>query len=84
MGDTDFTLESLDQWESPRGGTYPSRWRLDVAPLDSTLTITPILADQELDAIVRYWEGAVDVTVDDAPAGRGYVELSGYSDSPGR
>lgn len=84
MDHTDFTLESLDQWESPRGGTYPARWRLDLAPLDRTLTVTPILADQELDATVRYWEGAVDVTIDDDLVGRGYVELAGYTDAPER
>ena len=84
MDQSDFTLKALDQWESPRGGTYPGRWRLDAAPLDRTLTVTPILADQELDLTVRYWEGAVDVTSEGAAVGRGYVELSGYAESPGR
>ncbi|WP_067560895.1 lipocalin-like domain-containing protein [Halofilum ochraceum] len=84
MDHNDFELEVLDRWESPRGGIYPARWRLDVAPLDRTLTVIPILADQELDLTVRYWEGAVDVTSDGAAIGRGYVELSGYGDTSGR
>jgi predicted secreted hydrolase len=84
MDHDEFELEAIDRWESPRGGTYPAGWRLDLAPLNRTLTVTPIMADQELDLTVRYWEGAVDVTIDDAPAGRGYVELSGYAESSGR
>ena len=46
------------------------------------VTITPVMPNQELFTIVRYWEGAVDVngTVDDAAVkGRGYVELTGYA-----
>ncbi len=39
----------------------------------------PVLADQELDVTVRYWEGAVDVLQDGEPVGRGYVELAGYA-----
>lgn len=84
MDHNDFELEVLDRWQSPRGGTYPGRWRLDAAPLDRTLTVTPILAEQELDLTVRYWEGAVDVTSEGAAIGRGYVELSGYAESSGR
>jgi predicted secreted hydrolase len=41
-----------------------------------------VLADQELDVSVRYWEGAVDVTGTRAgrtAAGVGYVELTGYA-----
>jgi len=42
--------------------------------------VRPVLADQELDTSVRYWEGAVDVARDGTPVGRGYVELTGYGD----
>jgi predicted secreted hydrolase len=45
------------------------------------LEVEPLLADQELDLSVRYWEGAVRVRGTSGGAaieGRGYVELTGY------
>lgn len=86
----DVTLDVLDTWTSPRGGTYPARWQMRVHPAEITLTITPYLPDQELDVSVRYWEGAVRLegTVTGMTvSGSGYVELTGYADgqqgSPG-
>jgi predicted secreted hydrolase len=46
------------------------------------LTLTPVLADQELDSAIggTYWEGAVDVRdIAGKPVGQGYVELTGYA-----
>lgn len=82
LGHADVTLEVLDRWHSPRGGTYPARWRLAVPALDLALEIAPVLPDQELDVTPRYWEGAVDVTGARAGrpvTGRGYAELTGYA-----
>jgi predicted secreted hydrolase len=70
-------------WKSPRtGASYPVaatiatgalRWELD-----------PLQQDQELDSRrstgAVYWEGAVTVKRDGQPAGRGYLELTGYLD----
>jgi predicted secreted hydrolase len=78
---SDVELQVLDHWQSPRGGRYPSRWRMRVPSQDLTLDIQPVLTDQELDVSVRYWEGAVDITGQRsgrAIKGRGYVELVGY------
>jgi predicted secreted hydrolase len=78
----DLTLEVTRHWPSPRGGHYPAGWRLTVPGLDLLLEIAPIMADQEHDAYVRYWEGAVDVRGRRAGRpveGRGYVELTGYA-----
>ncbi|MGI9238755.1 MAG: lipocalin-like domain-containing protein [Woeseiaceae bacterium] len=78
----DVETTVLDNWASPEGGTYPSRWRLRVPRFDLDLMVTPIISDQELFTTVRYWEGAVDVEGkrDQAPVeGRGYVELTGYA-----
>jgi predicted secreted hydrolase len=78
------SLEVLDSWTSPLGGTYPSRWRMRIPALGLDLEIEPVLADQEHDAFVRYWEGAVDIrgSREGRPlAGRGYVELTGYADA---
>jgi predicted secreted hydrolase len=77
----DVFVEALDVWESPRGGVYPSHWRIKVEPGDIVLEITPVLDDQELDVSVRYWEGAVNVAGrhgDTEVSGKGYVELTGY------
>ena len=79
----DASIDVLDHWESPLGGRYPSRWRISVPSLDLSLSIEPVMAAQELQTSVRYWEGAVDVTgvrEDEPVQGRGYVELTGYAD----
>ena len=78
---SDVKVTVRSHWRSPRGGTYPSRWHLSVPKLHLDLDVTPLLADQELDLSVRYWEGAVKVTGsrrDKAVQGVGYVELTGY------
>jgi len=73
----DVALEVLSEWTSPHSGaTYPAAWRLRHEGLGLDLTIEPLLADQEFQASVRYWEGAVRVS--GSHAGRGYVELTGY------
>lgn len=75
---SDFQLEVLERWESPRSGAvYPAKWRLRVPSADLDLTIEPLLADQELDVSFRYWEGAVQIS--GSSRGRGYVEMTGYS-----
>ncbi len=74
-------LEVLDTWRSSRGARYPSRWRLRLPAQDLTVEIKPILANQELDVSIPYWEGAVDIDGSRdgyAINGRGYVELVGY------
>jgi predicted secreted hydrolase len=76
----DVALEVVDRWTSPRGGTYPARWRIEVAGLDAPLTVAPVMPNQELHGVVRYWEGAVDVLREGSPVGQGYVELTGYAE----
>jgi predicted secreted hydrolase len=80
----DVGIEVLDRWESPRGGTYPARWRLRVQSLALDLELAPVIADQELGTTPRYWEGAVEVIGLQGGrkiGGRGYVELTGYAQS---
>jgi predicted secreted hydrolase len=77
----DMTIETLDTWRSRHGGIYPARWRMTVKPLQLSLDIRPVLADQELDVSVRYWEGAVDLDgslAGNPITGHGYAELTGY------
>jgi predicted secreted hydrolase len=77
----DVELEVLRTWRSPSGTDYPAGWRLRLPASDLVLTVEPLLADQELDAAFRYWEGAVGVRGSEGGrtvAGKGYVELVGY------
>jgi predicted secreted hydrolase len=79
---SDVSVEVLDTWTSPDGThTYPVEWTLRVPEQDIDLRITPYFPSQELDVSVRYWEGAV--RVEGSATGRGYVEMTGYGDSPG-
>jgi predicted secreted hydrolase len=66
-------------WTSPRSrASYPAAWTLDVPAQELHLVIRPLIPDQELAVGFRYWEGAVTVEAGGRPAGRGYVELTGY------
>lgn len=79
----EVTIEVTDYWNSPRGGRYPAGWRIGIPDQRVALTVSPVIADQELSATVRYWEGAVDVegtAASERVAGRGYVELTGYAE----
>jgi predicted secreted hydrolase len=79
---SDLRIEVLGHWTDSQGARYPSGWRLSAPALGLSLTVHPILADQELMTSPRYWEGAVDVAgsrAGRAVTGRGYVELVGYA-----
>ena len=77
----DVQLDILEQWTSPEGGRYPLHWRLQIPAHGLDLQITPVIDNQELDLLIRYWEGAMDVagTRNKKPIqGVGYLELTGY------
>jgi predicted secreted hydrolase len=50
---------------------------------NATWVLEPLMSDQELDSRLSvgtvYWEGAVRLLRDGHPAGRGYLELTGYA-----
>jgi predicted secreted hydrolase len=80
----DVSIAVLEYWSNADGARYPMAWHIEIGSQSLSLDIRPILADQELKTLVRYWEGAVDVTGTRAGRevnGRGYVELTGYADS---
>ncbi len=83
----DIQLNVLETWESPSGtARYPAQWRIRVPTLEIDFHVEPLVADQELDTSIRYWEGAVHVegTYGGAPVeGFGFVELTGYDDNEG-
>ncbi len=71
----------LRQWRSPRtGGSYPVALAIDIAGM--RWQVDPLQDDQELDSRAStgavYWEGAVRALRDGQPAGRGYLEMTGY------
>jgi len=78
----DIEIKVVDHWQSSKSGAkYPAKWRLDIVKEGISMEISPILADQELNTTVRYWEGAVSVQGKQRAsklAGFGYVELTGY------
>jgi len=68
-------ITALGEWTSPQTNcTYPQGWQVRVGDLN--LTITPVMADQEVVGRQTYWEGAAVVSGD--ATGRAYVELAGY------
>jgi len=84
----DIAVQATDTWTSPHtGAIWPSRWTIELPGENWSLTLTPSMADQELQTIastdVIYWEGEVLIegTINGSPAtGLGYVELTGYAD----
>ena len=78
----DVELEPRAWWTSPATGIrYPVEWRLHAPAHELDLAVEPMLANQEVNLSVRYWEGAVRVTSLDPTvpiSGRGYLELAGY------
>lgn len=75
------SFEPQRTWHSTRTNTtYPVKIRIQTGT--TVWVLTPLMDDQELDSRQStgavYWEGAVTVTRDGEPAGRGYLELTGY------
>jgi predicted secreted hydrolase len=78
----DVVIAVTGEWQNEAGNSYPARWNIEIASLGLTLTVSPVIAEQELLTTVRYWEGAIDVEGQHegrSIEGRGYVELTGYS-----
>jgi predicted secreted hydrolase len=82
LGADDVVIEVRREWtSSATGARYPVSWSLRVPSAGLSLLIEPLLADQELDLSVRYWEGAVHAQgawLGEAVTAVGYMELTGY------
>ena len=81
----DVEFEPRRQWRSPRTGVeYPVAMRVRAG--ERIVELEPLIDDQELDSSastgIIYWEGAVRARVNGKPAGRGYLELTGYAGRP--
>jgi predicted secreted hydrolase len=89
----DVRLTETKSWRSPRTqARYPAGWEIAVEPLSLSLSVEPLVADQELSTEkstgVTYWEGACRVSGSRSGrsvTGRAYAELTGYAgrDVPG-
>ena len=79
-------VTALGRWKSSKSkATYPMGWRVELPTFNVSLTVTPLLRDQELatrgSTNITYWEGACDVSgaFGGTPVrGDGYVEMTGY------
>ena len=84
----EFVVSALGEWASPKSeAVYKIDWRLEIPGVDADLRVIPLMRDQELVTTrstgIAYWEGAVRIegTWRGQPiTGRGYVELTGYSE----
>jgi predicted secreted hydrolase len=79
---SDFELQPLEYWTSPKtGAKYPVKWRISVPSMGVALECAAAVRAQELvsenDAGLTYWEGAV--TYSGASPGVGYLEMTGYA-----
>jgi predicted secreted hydrolase len=83
-----MNLKTNNTWKSNQtGGIYPSQWRLQIPQLKLELIIKAIVADQEMKTPettgVDYWEGSVSVEGfqnGHSVSGKGYTELTGYTE----
>ncbi|OPY72383.1 MAG: Hydroxyneurosporene synthase (CrtC) [Syntrophorhabdus sp. PtaU1.Bin058] len=88
---SDIAIDILGQWKSPKSsGTYPARWRIRVPSAQIDLTLSPLVADQELitgeSTGITYWEGAAGgsgTSMGQNVTCEGYVELTGYAGTIG-
>ncbi len=80
-----FAVRATGTWKSPESGaTYPSGWEVEVPGEGIRVRVAPEVPGAEnRSGILRdlaYWEGPVRIVgPDGAPAGEGYVELTGYT-----
>jgi RND superfamily putative drug exporter len=82
-----FSVTATGSWTSPASGaTYPAGWQISLPSEQLQISLTPTVADQELDTRattgVIYWEGSQVVSATRAGlplGGQAYVELTGYA-----
>ncbi len=81
----DLIIRNEGTWRSSdKIAVYPASWQIEAPEHDLSISLTPLIADQEMRLSTRYWEGAANVTGSHngrAVQGRGYVEMTGYAGS---
>ena len=81
LAHSDFQLQPLEYWTSPRtGARYPVKWSIAVPALKIALQCAAAIPEQELVSEERggptYWEGAARYS--GSAEGVGYLEMTGY------
>jgi predicted secreted hydrolase len=80
----EFTLQAAPG-RLVAGRRLPLDWRLDWPAEDLALQVRAPLDDQWMKLDFPYWEGRVEVLDDDdRPAGKGYLEMTGYPEQEAR
>ncbi len=83
----DVKITPQEFWTSSFSqGKYPAKWRVEIPSANVDLTLTPLIADQEMRVSFTYWEGAVDLAGTSNGKnvrGQGYVEMTGYGSARG-
>lgn len=83
LGAEAVVMTPLRWWTSPQtGARYPVQWRVRVPAQALDFELSALVDGQEWTGDLKYWEGAVGARRHNAPdvlAGRGYLELTGYS-----
>jgi predicted secreted hydrolase len=85
LSNRDVELQPLETWTSADSGVrYPIGWRISVPDQGLDTRVEALIADQEVDLSVRYWEGAVrsrsELGEGEPVTGYGYMELTGYGE----
>jgi predicted secreted hydrolase len=83
----DYKMSPTSRWQSPKtGADYPTGWKIEIPSCGYELEIETAFPDQEMNTSsttgISYWEGSISVRgtgPDGQLAGRGYMELTGYS-----
>ncbi len=83
LAPSEVAFEPLRRWQSARTGvSYPVEWRLKAGA--RVFELKALFDDQELDSRrstgTIYWEGAARLFEDGREIGRGYLEMTGYSE----
>jgi predicted secreted hydrolase len=87
----DIETTILSHWKSNESpGRYPAAWRIRVSGAAIDVTVTPLVAGQELitkaSTAITYWEGAIagkGTSQGKEVAVEGYAELTGYAGALG-
>ncbi len=86
LGSGEWSMAPGRTWTSPAtGATYPVEWTLELPEPVGRLVVRAVFPSQEnvssRVASLHYWEGLVRAfTVDGTPAGKGYLEMTGYGE----
>lgn len=86
LGSGEWSMAPGRTWTSPAtGATYPVEWTLELPEPVGRLVVRAVFPSQEnvssRVARLHYWEGLVRAfTVDGTPAGKGYLEMTGYGE----